>query len=433
MKRRSLVSVKQTVFVLFLFYPQLKYLVGNGALAAVGVGGSILFWLVLSGNVSIANRRAELIVITSFAWMLILSVLLFLFGRAGDFPPRNLALHSFMQLSLGVLLIDMRRTDPDLAMVVRALMAFILVETLIVGAQLSYLTTGIGLEPIESDVPAVITGSFGNPNNVSAAIGMAVMAVSVVFYEKRYFLKLYSFLAIGFFVVGVTLSRTVLVFLALFALAYIVSGLLDFRRLKSKQALRFLIPVIVIAVISYPLLQGGELDTSADVINRSVDRSRSIVDSNGDDSAGFRLIAHQRLLQNIFNLGYGSFSDLNYSEFFESGDDSLMKWNPHSFAVEYSFLFGYFGLIAVIALFASLIILILSNKRLPYLIRLLSVGALLFVQAVPSSVLASASFFIPVLFLGLYRGAGVSYKKKLSLDARGHAASVDAGNQKWRM
>jgi hypothetical protein len=136
------------------------------------------------------------------------------------------------------------------------------------------------------------------------------------------------------------------------------------------------------------------LTGDSDGVVRSVNRVLSLGDVESDSSIGFRLTSHLRLFENITQLGVGTFSDSNYFNFFRSDDFWLMNINPHSYLVEYSFLFGNNGFALILLVFIFILSKILLNFEIRIIFRIVAAIGLIFIQAVPSSMLTEIYFLI---------------------------------------
>jgi hypothetical protein len=255
---------------------------------------------------------------------------------------------------------------------------------------------------VENDKHA-LTGSMTNPND--SAIFLMCLSLSLVyiyvFQNKKYKALAWSILVIPiFFIAG---SRTVIVIAALNLIGILIWF---FLRKDLDKWIKVGLSFAVFTLIFY-LFNFLNLDQDTEgVALRAFERISRLEDALNDDSILFRFTVHQRLFDNIWNLGMGTFTDLKYGEFFLAVDDPLMKINPHSHLAEMSFLFGYFGLIYVVIFYLILLKSIIKDKYLGLPLKITFLLALLAMQAVSSSNMQAYYLYMPfiiILLVGLNR------------------------------
>lgn len=330
--------------------------------------------------------------------MLVLSICLYFFGDP-SYSERNLIVPAILQIVLFIITLNLIRNREEFKKIALIFAAVSFFESIIVIGQFLYSNTGFGFEKMIEDQYSryLVSGSMGNPNNSAALIGLLSSAVTVflVLNGKKNIAYIYIFLV--FPALFITLSRTMMLYLFFNLIAVFVhqsSSAFDYK-ISHKFKLASILAIATIVFVTYSLF---ERFSDSDTILRSINRLGSIGNIANDESMHFRWIVVNRFFENIFNLGYGSFSDLNYFRYFKSDDGLLMKINPHSYIVEYSFLFGYLGLFVVGFIFSySIFGLLRSNIELPF--KILFIFGILFIQAVPSSLLTSIYFFIPFIYV----------------------------------
>jgi oligosaccharide repeat unit polymerase len=239
---------------------------------------------------------------------------------------------------------------------------------------------------------------MNNPNDSAAFIGIILFAATTYLVccgkKKAACCILFLFLPI----LLILSSRTMVAFAILNLFLILISR----SKVKKISMIKEIIESILFAAIFsilmlalWYLIQDLEFET----IGRASERLKSFLGGSSDESIDFRFVSHYRLFESFGMLGFGSLSDLNYHDFFQSNDPLLMKVNPHSYLVEYSFLFGYLGFIIIFLFFIIIMYKLLINKKLPFSFKLLACFGLLFTQAVPASLLVSFYFFVPFIFI----------------------------------
>lgn len=384
-------SAPQFGLFCFLAAPQAQFFYPGSIVALY----SALAIFALAALSSATLKKIYVKYIALFLILFVFSFIVYKFGPRGEFEPRLSFVHNFA-LALALILTS-RITDQEQGSkkILTLISVILFAEALIVIGQFTYLNWNLGVKPRTEnfDATGVITGSYGNPNNVATILTLGVLTViksnSILKETHKYALSAFTGIAIF-----ITLSRTALVlYLAGHAFFYIKSL---FSHFSKERLLRTIAVISVISSSFYALyLTQGNVDNP--VIERSMSRISSIFSTQGDESANFRAIAHIRLFENIAGLGFGTFSDLNYRTFFKEDDEELMKVNPHSVIVELSFLYGYLGLAIASIFFLSIFRDIYKSSGKTTSIFLISCIALL--QAVPSTLLAIPSFFFFTIIL----------------------------------
>lgn len=391
-------------FFLLMAVTQLTYFVPAGGFLAM-VAGVLFFGVCLvMGEIKLKHSRENWWLIGLIGCMVVLGALLLFFGSPGEFKGRNLFLYGIVQLALIMITLDLMKNVYFQRVVFNIFLIVIMLESVIIMGQFSFLTFGFGFSKIveyDNDY-GLLTGSMGNPNDSAAYLGLLLFsstAYLVLLGKKR---AAYLLLFLGLPAIFFTLSRTMLVFWVLNLFAIFLTDS-KFSKNSLSDRIKSVSFVIFLAGLSYFVFLYLEYAQS-DVISRALLRASSLGEAKDDNSIEFRFISHYRLFENILNLGLGTFSDLNYYKFFYSSDPWLMKVNPHSYLVEYSFLFGYLGFFVIVGLFVFFVRKILLNKNLPIFFRWVACIGVFFIQAVPSSLLASFYFFVPFVFLWKMRG-----------------------------
>ncbi len=395
-------DAKSWALLFFLTAPQVLYFLPLGHLLSFAFGLLVFFYALIKGCIKFEYGVPQIIFLLIFISFLVLGVVLFFFGEQSE--ARSVAFYFLLQVFLIFLTFNFCSLyDQGRFCFVLSVVCFI--EIVIIFGQYLNITYGFGfpMRGGEEGFLNLITGSLGNPNNSAAMLGLFVMTITVILtVQGRYFIA-YSLLLVSLPPIFLTMSRTIAMLWVLNLVSIFLTGnFASLRQVRLKRVLLNLLLVIFILVaVWYGYLVVSEIDS--DIFVRSLVRLEALSNVQEDNSIGFRFVSHMRLLENLGGLGIGSFSDLHYDDFFNSEDPGLMKVNPHSYLVEMSFLFGYPGLLFSLALFLLLVIGIASNKHISVFLRGLIVIALLFVQAVPSSLLASVWFFVPFIFLSNLR------------------------------
>lgn len=252
--------------------------------------------------------------------------------------------------------------------------------------QFTYLYFGFGIQP-KVDLGYVTTQGLSiNPNNTAVLILLYYFYLTNVFIENEKLFLYYLFSLMAFIMLLLLLSRTVLIFFIFFFVLTLIYLLKNNKLINS-------ILILLISFIGVFIFFNVNLSEYL-----KFDKLASINQLSSDESTSFRYISLMRLIENFNNLGMGSFSIGDYGRFYEFYDDPLLKINPHMFLSEYSFLFGYMGFFLVFGLFLLLIYSLIKNKSVNPLFKIPLICSILFIQAVPSSVLSIINF-IPMLVL----------------------------------
>lgn len=388
-------SVEAGSLFFILAASQFSYFINYGAYLAL-MAGIFLFILSIINNEGFMYK-SKIILYSPYIVMAFLSFLLLIFGEKGEFDQRKIFesnIFQFISVILTYKIIDSK----DEKQITYIFLFIIIFEILIILGQFSYISIGIGFNrAIDSELPIeAISGSHGNPNNSALQLGLMALAVSSFFILRNEKSKALGVLLIILPGILLTLSRTMLFFWILNLIFILLADLnkrFSFINLIKFSLINLLIILIILIFYQYAT------SINLDIFIRIIERLDSINSLDEDSSIDFRIISHLRLIENIFSLSYGSFSDLNYYDYFKFDDSWLLKVNPHSYIVEYSFLFGYLGFFVIVSLFITLTYLILFKSYLPLPLKILSAFGIYFAQAVPSSLLTQYYFFIPFIFL----------------------------------
>jgi len=388
---------------------QFSYFTGASLPLIVLSGIIIGLFAVIHANIKL--KFIEVILVCTFAFMVLLSFALIILGEEGYLKSRPIYFFSVAQLFAAIIAIKLTKSTEGRKYLLNIFLALLVLEALIVFGQFSYITFGIGfeVEPNLLQPFQLVTGSFANPNNSAAFIGLLCFVLSLFLLKNGMTAKALLLLIFVLPAIFVTLSRTMLVFwfLNLVCLLWVVytSRHAQLKFTKFYFSIFFLFAVLILYLVFNFLLR-----VESDVIERSLIRVNELSSLGDDTSIDFRFISHLRLIENFFNLGLGSFTDLSYFKFFQSSDPWLMKVNPHSYIVEYSFLFGFFGFLLIASIFFCLIWLIFKNRDVPLVYKISAIFGLLFIQAVPSSLLTSVYFFIPFVMMAVVQFRSVHVK-----------------------
>jgi hypothetical protein len=391
-------NIKALSLLLIIGAWQISYIFGISPAIILGCGVVLCLYIILFDR--LIFECSEFVLIFLFALMTILGFMLLVFGVEGQLSPRPIYFYSTAQLVAIVLILLMTNKVNGYGKGVMVLSVILAIEMMVVLGQFTYITFGFGFSKIienEYDV-AFISGTLGNPNNSAALIGLLVCVLTFYYLNNNRKRSAVFVLMLSLFPIFLTLSRTMLLLWILNFLCIVFSGFSNNKFKTKRSGLILIISAIILIILIFNLIDAYHF-YEYEVIERSISRALSLRNFSEDSSITFRLISHVRLIENFSNLGFGSFSDLNFFKYFQTSDDYLMKVNPHSYLVEYSLLFGYTGFVVVFAIFLYFTYLLLLKSKLPFHFRLLAVFALLFTQAVPSSLLTSPYFFVPFVFM----------------------------------
>ncbi len=385
-----------------LFRWPLQYLFGSPDLGQVLIGvGIVLLCIALVANASELNLgRRDILIAVLFFSILVLHCLQAAVGTPGE-DNRSLWLAGLVQFLVVVLFLHNRRRPQTSRIVALLLLAALLTECVLAGLQVSYYSIGVGLQPNSKDYEelSLVSGSFFNANDLSVFVVSYCIALYAGWTLESKDARGYLVIGASLIAVVVSISRTAFVFMILFSVVVLLRA---GRRIGThplrKGNLPDLLAILVVAG-GLILLLGAEFLAESSVYERMVGRIGEVGELATDDSGSARTLVYVRLFQHLSDLWFGTFADQNYARFFELGDLPLMMSNPHSFVAEFSFLYGWLGLLIAAGLIGVIVIGIMTNRDLPLPIRLVAAGSLIFFQSVPSSVLMYPCFFLPYLLL----------------------------------
>lgn len=380
-------KLELTSFGLLFLYPQLNY--HFGVLTTILIPISIIL-LFLTGIKNIRDRDTlALSPILLFSTLFfVLSLLLYIFGLPGKLNPRPLYLFSVLQI---ITIYNLIKIKNDTTCIRYFFLLSLAIELITVIGQFSFVSFGIGFETKHELDFTGIGGTLLNPNNSSIHILCTYIAYSHLSenIKNKAFNLIITLLTLAGILI--TLSRTVLIL-------FIIHSIFFNKNSSNRTGFGRILTLAILPVIITIAYNTNVLNES-DIGSRAIDRIESIQYLANDDSTSFRIDSFIALSNNLFNLGLGSFSDLNYQAYFDSNADSLIKTNPHSFITESSFLFGYPGLLYAIGLLGSIIHVVLTNKCYSFGVKIFISTTMVIATSIPSSIMINYVFFLP--FIGL--------------------------------
>lgn len=401
---RNKSSLKAIALLCLLCASQVRYFFPNGDFIIVTIGLFIFLYDSISRGLELRYMKQDIFITFPFVIMVILAVTLLMVGDSGGFGERYIYIYALTQVA-AILLVISSKLEYERKLLAYVFIVACLFEAAIVAGQFLYLNYGFGF-PVTEGADGVnsalwITGSMYNPNNAATYIYTTALAACVYLSRRGRSLSGLLLLLVIFPSIFFTLSRTMTL---LWALTTFIVYFQVWRRpvkvvRKNKINKIFVVFMTLFFIMVGSSVYNSIVDDGSNVLNRSLSRLESIGSLSKDESASFRLDSHLRLLERLPYLGLGSYSDRNYQRYFDTEDDRLMKVNPHSYIVEYSFLFGYLGFFTVIWAFSALISQIMTNQYIIFRFKVIVVMALLLSQSVPSSLLASLYFFVPFIFI----------------------------------
>jgi hypothetical protein len=258
---------------------------------------------------------------------------------------------------------------------VRILKAGFYVSVLIVIMQLMFIVFNVPtlefLMQTELHDQWLVTGAFGNPNNLAVVIFLTILGLTYIRHQQGYSETSNSFEShlsylLGLFVVILTISRTVLVlYLALLAYRYR-------RQLISPIGLIILLGLAGMFV--YLINNSDSIQTQIVAIDRVATRIASITESgsaSGDESVSFRSQAYLRFGTNFSYLPFGLGFN-NYSIFFGGmkGYEYFLNESPHSYFGEILLSQGLSGALLILSLLACYVRVTASQRSVAPLIFL---------------------------------------------------------------
>lgn len=370
-------------FSIFLFFSQIWYF--NSVLSFI-----FLFFGFLTFAIAVVSKKINMIFsgtsLLLFCLYLTFFGLCFLLMFLGDYQEntRILFIYSLIQLVMFFCIKDVK--DHDMYFLRKIFILYFFIEVLILLSQFIYVSYGFGVQPKNDFGILAIGGTHGNPNNLAVVLSLIFIFISIT--KSKYSNNSNSvfYLIIIFYIFGVFLisSRTVVIFSIAFLILFF-----------GKKGKKYLFSIISAAAIFY--LYNYSSDNQ--LLSRSIDKITSINTLDKSDSADFRVLAFRRLFENFFDLGLGTWSDRNYIRFFDDNDPELIKYNPHGFLPEISFLFGLFGFFLGVAIIYSNIYILYNNRSFNLVLKILLITIILFYMSVPSSILSMPIFFILVYLI----------------------------------
>lgn len=200
-----------------------------------------------------------------------------------------------------------------------------------------------------------------------------------------------------------------------------ITLLLTASRLSFAAGLLILIPYYLsskrrlIGVIYFILLLSISISTVMYIIDVSIFETFwgskllsfsllfGITEVNGtlqtaDESAISRISNYTVVMQNIHNLGSGSFRAQNYSDIVKEG--GLFSENPHSLFFELALLYGYYGIFSYVGIFYWLMTSIRSMKS-SLIVNFMLTSSLVLLTFASSSSINFPAFWVLLFLIGL--------------------------------
>lgn len=346
----------------------------------------IYFWIFVSGHFSIDKRLLpSWIFLSCFS---ILAVSYFVL-EAGINSLFSMEFYFFTSLPFLYLSVSRLVENGGIKFLLVCCFIFLLWQLFVVFGQAVNNVFGYGLK-----LPAfyggkaghytnMLTGTFFNANDLSASCGMLFIVFIVGFQHAPKISKI-ALLVCAVLVIA-TASRSVLVFVALSSLVFVLSRnfiprlvfLISFFSLFS----------LLLYFYSDPL---AELEIVARVVRRLDSLWHLLTEGVGGDTSIFlRLGSYLHFFENLADLGVGTISIRDYSYFIAPlGENfSLMGVNPHSFIIEIAYWLGWPGLL----LFMFFVFSVLPKRPLVFIYV---VAGFLLLSLVSSSVFNNFIFFI---------------------------------------
>lgn len=391
-------NISALVLFLLLGLTQISYFIPAGGFLSAGLVFALFATLVFQDKW--VFNASDVKIIFLFLTMPVLAAVLYFFNEPGQFQLRSIFVFNVLQFIAVAILINSINKNYGAATVFNILIILMGIELFVLIGQFTFVTYGVGFSKIAENFNefGFISGTNGNPNDSAAQLGL--MAFAATAYLTMQGKKFNGYILMALILPGLflTLSRTMMAFWVLNIICIILSSVDAKLGINVVVKLKKIIVLLFFLLVSFAIylkIDGSDVD----VFNRSIQRLETFGQIANDNSIGFRAISHLRLFENFLGLGLGSFSDLNYYQFFKPTDDWLMKVNPHSYVVEYSFLFGYFGFVIVSLIFLLLSCLIVFRSGVPHPFKFAAIIGLFFIQAVPSSLLTDVYFFCLFVYL----------------------------------
>lgn len=398
-----LLDARIVALVFLAGYQQIAYFLPEGAIALpVALGIAFFLLAVLLEKIDCRFSKIQWRFLSIILSMNFLTLILAFVGNVGELEPRALWVLFAAQLIIACLVFELSAAPCFLSAMLVICGTIFFLELIILIGQFGYDTFGLGFAKFAEREGATgfLSGSMGNPNNAATALGLLCMALTSILAVQGRFGLAYLVLFASLVGLFLTLSRTMILFAALnFAALWRVHARSKSRRGEMRTGTLWRGVVVAVALIGVWFLYEWAAQRGWAVFDRSVEKLGTISTLGEDRSASFRALVHLRLLENLPSLGFGALMDRSYGQFFNISDPWLLTVNPHSYLVEFAFLFGYPGLLVVLLFGATLLRQIWRASGIPWEFKLLATAGLLFGQAVPSSLLQATYFIVPFLVL----------------------------------
>lgn len=217
---------------------------------------------------------------------------------------------------------------------------YLCTELIIIAGQIMTIEYGVGFRTSE-DYPMMLTGTQFNSNNLAAITVCAFSCYSLTSKSPHYFTKFFVLTCTALLLFFAASRAAIALALLWFFFSSLLSGGL-------RSHLKILSGLLILAGIG--LIFSDQL-VGATIFSRISDRldSFNLIMQDGigvDRSMDMRLGSYLHFFSNILNLGLGSATFGDYSEFYsqEYSIDNLMAKNPHSLIIELSYWMGFLGL-----------------------------------------------------------------------------------------
>jgi len=265
----------------------------------------------------------------------------------------------------------------------------------------------------------IVTSIFTNPNDLSVVSFLSLLTFTML-KNTNNDLKLNSAVCfymyiLTFFLIIISLSRTVFIFFLLFSFFY-------FRAVGLKKFNKYFIlfSFILISILFLYLLQ-TEASGNNDLLSVIQRRIKSVLDimlgNELDGSSSSRLSNYGYFFSNINNIEFFGMGNKNYFDFYKSASFNIdiYRYSPHSFVFEIILAFGY-PMLGLILMFFLCYLYIIKNCNRRLFRGLFFVFFIFFIFSfVMSSIFRTPIIYMLFLFSSYPVWVNIYHHKSLSL------------------
>jgi hypothetical protein len=326
------------VYLLSLFFGSL-FFIGPTFLTPANVLMPCLLLLCCYYYLSERSNLLSWLLFISGIFILIIGGLFVSFGIGEDGQKDYFYLFHFNLVVLLAILSYKNKIEIDIFITIfRGLIVLFCIVLLQLGISIGVLPKyDVFIQNTIHDVIILITGGFGNPNNLSVIFLMGFLSLYLWklnsdIIKSKFNNKLFDIsIFMTFCVLIITMSRACLL---VFVVVYL------WVAIKDRKVLQ--LSFLGILLLFFVIYLNTQLDHG--ILTRNFDKLASVLSGEVSESENLRGNVYSHLMSNLFNYPLG-LGPSNYSEAFSDfpATDVDLSTSPHTFIFEFFLAYGIFG------------------------------------------------------------------------------------------